>query len=110
MTHIIINAPGPGLMQEDKHDRYYLSDEELDAILPATGYAIVSTPWICTDGSSPKAYGRANHRSLASTFRKAQMLQRWLPLLVLPLNFPQRFPVLTVLRFSRLKMPSASPR
>ncbi|KAG1729162.1 hypothetical protein EDB19DRAFT_1939170 [Suillus lakei] len=29
------------LLQEDKHNRY-LSDEELDAILPATGYAIVT--------------------------------------------------------------------
>ncbi|KAL0575606.1 U2 snRNP component prp10 [Marasmius crinis-equi] len=31
----------PGFMQEDEHNRY-LSDEELDAILPATGYAIVT--------------------------------------------------------------------
>ena len=41
MTQIIINAPG--IMQEDKHN-HYLSDEELDAILPATGYAIVTPP------------------------------------------------------------------
>jgi splicing factor 3B subunit 1 len=41
MTQIIMNAPG--IMQEDKHNRY-LSDEELDAILPATGYAIVTPP------------------------------------------------------------------
>ncbi|KAG0694581.1 armadillo-type protein [Suillus ampliporus] len=41
MTQIIMNAPG--VMQEDKHNRY-LSDEELDAILPATGYAIVTPP------------------------------------------------------------------
>jgi len=34
MTQIIMNAPGS--WQEDKHNRY-LSDEELDAILPATG-------------------------------------------------------------------------
>jgi splicing factor 3B subunit 1 len=41
MTQIIMNAPG--IMQEDKHNRY-LSDEELDAILPAAGYAIVTPP------------------------------------------------------------------
>lgn len=41
MTPIIMNAPG--FMQEDKHNRY-LTDEELDAILPATGYAIVTPP------------------------------------------------------------------
>ena len=41
MTQIIMNAPG--FMQEDKHNRY-LSDEELDAVLPATGYAIVTPP------------------------------------------------------------------
>ena len=41
MVPIIMNAPG--IMMEDKHNRY-LSDEELDAVLPATGYAIVSPP------------------------------------------------------------------
>jgi splicing factor 3B subunit 1 len=41
MTQIIMNAPG--VMQEDKHNRY-LSNEELDAILPATGYAIAKAP------------------------------------------------------------------
>ncbi|KAK1221091.1 U2 snRNP component prp10 [Marasmius sp. AFHP31] len=41
MTQIIMNAPG--FMQEDKHNRF-LSDEELDAILPSSGYAIVSPP------------------------------------------------------------------
>jgi len=41
MTQITINAPG--VMQEDKHNRY-LSDEELNVILPATGYAIVTPP------------------------------------------------------------------
>ena len=41
MVPIIMNAPG--LMMEDKHNRY-LSDEELDAVLPATGYAIVAPP------------------------------------------------------------------
>ncbi|PFH51894.1 hypothetical protein AMATHDRAFT_190483 [Amanita thiersii Skay4041] len=40
-TPIIMNAPG--FMHEDKHNRY-LTDEELDAILPATGYAIVVPP------------------------------------------------------------------
>lgn len=38
---IIMNAPG--FMQEDKHNRY-LTDEELDAILPSQGYAIVTPP------------------------------------------------------------------
>ncbi|KAN0088822.1 Armadillo-type fold [Tylopilus felleus] len=41
MTQIIMNAPG--IMHEDKHNRY-LTDEELDAILPATGYVIVTPP------------------------------------------------------------------
>jgi len=41
MVPIIMNAPG--IMMEDKHNRY-LSDEELDAVLPATGYGIVSPP------------------------------------------------------------------
>jgi splicing factor 3B subunit 1 len=41
MVPIIMNAPG--LMMEDKHNRY-LSDEELDAVLPATGYTIVAPP------------------------------------------------------------------
>ncbi|KAF8892074.1 armadillo-type protein [Infundibulicybe gibba] len=41
MTPIIMNAPG--FMQEDKHNRY-LTDEELDAVLPTSGYAIVTPP------------------------------------------------------------------
>lgn len=41
MTPIIMNAPG--FMQEDKHNRY-LTDDELDAVLPAAGYAIVTPP------------------------------------------------------------------
>lgn len=41
MTPIIMNAPG--FMQEDKHNRY-LTDEELDAILPSSGYIIVTPP------------------------------------------------------------------
>ena len=41
MQPIIMNAPG--FMHEDKHNRY-LTDEELDAILPATGYGIVTPP------------------------------------------------------------------
>ncbi len=41
MVPIIMNAPG--IMQDDKNNRY-LSDEELDAVLPATGYAIVTPP------------------------------------------------------------------
>ena len=40
-TPIIMNAPG--IMHEDKHNRY-LTDEELDAILPSTGYVIVTPP------------------------------------------------------------------
>ncbi|CAL1714639.1 unnamed protein product [Somion occarium] len=38
---IIMNAPG--FMHEDKHNRY-LTDEELDAILPSSGYSIVTPP------------------------------------------------------------------
>ena len=38
---IIMNTPG--LHQDDKHNRY-LTDEELDAVLPPTGYAIVTAP------------------------------------------------------------------
>ena len=41
MVPIIMNAPG--IMMEDKHNRY-LSDEELDAVLPATGYVVVAPP------------------------------------------------------------------
>jgi len=41
MTQIIMNAPG--IMHDDKHNRY-LTDEELDAILPSTGYVIVTPP------------------------------------------------------------------
>ena len=41
MTQIIMNAPN--FMQEDKHNKF-LTDEELDAILPTTGYAIVTPP------------------------------------------------------------------
>ncbi|KAF7307565.1 Small nuclear ribonucleoprotein [Mycena indigotica] len=37
MERIIMNAPG--VMQDDKHNRY-LTDEELNIILPATGYVI----------------------------------------------------------------------
>jgi len=39
MTQIIMDAPG--VMHEDKHNCYF-SDEELDAILPATGHAIIT--------------------------------------------------------------------
>ncbi|KAG5651071.1 Splicing factor 3B subunit 1 [Sphagnurus paluster] len=41
MVPIIMNAPG--FMQEDKHNRY-LTDEELDAVLPTSGYSIVTPP------------------------------------------------------------------
>ena len=41
MEKILMNVPG--VMQEDKHNRY-LTDEELDAILPPTGYVIVTPP------------------------------------------------------------------
>ncbi|KAF7312642.1 ARM repeat-containing protein [Mycena indigotica] len=41
MERIIMNAPG--VMQDDKHNRY-LTDEELNIILPATGYVIVTPP------------------------------------------------------------------
>ena len=41
MAQIIMNAPG--VMNEDKHNRY-LTDDELNAILPQTGYFIVPPP------------------------------------------------------------------
>lgn len=41
LVPIIMNAPG--VMHDDKHNRY-LSDEELDAILPSQGYQIVTPP------------------------------------------------------------------
>ena len=41
MTPIIMNTPG--IMQDDKQNRY-LTDEELDAVLPSAGYAIVAPP------------------------------------------------------------------
>ncbi|KAJ7623334.1 armadillo-type protein [Roridomyces roridus] len=51
MVPIIMNAPG--VMQEDKHNRY-LTDEELDIILPATGYAIVTPPPGYTPSIAPR--------------------------------------------------------
>ena len=41
MVPIIMNAPG--FMQDDKHNRY-LTDDELDALLPTSGYVIVTPP------------------------------------------------------------------
>ena len=41
MVPIIMNAPG--FMQDDKHNRY-LTDDELDALLPTSGYAIITPP------------------------------------------------------------------
>ncbi|KAF9789452.1 hypothetical protein BJ322DRAFT_1042304 [Thelephora terrestris] len=41
MVQIIMNAPG--FMQDDKHN-CYLTDEELDALLPTSGYLIVAPP------------------------------------------------------------------
>src|SRR5215472_6125362 len=41
MVPIIMNAPG--FMHEDKHNRY-LTDEELDTVLPSSSYAIVMPP------------------------------------------------------------------
>ena len=41
MVPIIMNAPG--FMQDDKRNRY-LTDEELDALLPTSGYVIVAPP------------------------------------------------------------------
>ena len=41
MVPIIMNAPG--FMQDDKHNRY-LTDEELDALIPTSGYVIVAPP------------------------------------------------------------------
>ena len=57
MAQIIMNAPG--IQAEDKHNRY-LTDEELDAILPPTGYAIVPPP----PGYAPL---RAPPRNLSAT-------------------------------------------
>ena len=45
MAPIIMNAPG--FMQEDKHN-HFLSDEELDAVLPSTGYSIVTKFFRCS--------------------------------------------------------------
>ena len=41
MVPIIMNAPG--FMQDDKHNRY-LTDEELDALLPTSGHVIATPP------------------------------------------------------------------
>jgi splicing factor 3B subunit 1 len=41
MVQILMNAPG--LNQDDKHNRY-MTDEELDVLLPPTGYMIVTPP------------------------------------------------------------------
>ena len=41
MAPIIMNAPG--INHDDKHNRY-LTDEELDALLPEKGYSIVTPP------------------------------------------------------------------
>ncbi|KZV71547.1 small nuclear ribonucleo protein [Peniophora sp. CONT] len=48
---IIMSAPSFG--GEDKHNRY-LTDEELDALLPQTGYAIVSAPPGYAPATRPK--------------------------------------------------------
>jgi hypothetical protein len=45
MMLIIMNAPG--FMQVDKHN-HYLSDEELDAVLPSSGSSIVTPPPVST--------------------------------------------------------------
>ena len=45
MAPIIMNAPG--FMQEDKRNRF-LSDKELDAVLPSTGYSIVTKFFRCS--------------------------------------------------------------
>jgi splicing factor 3B subunit 1 len=41
MVPILMNAPG--LNQDDKHNRF-MTDEELDSLLPPTGYVIVTPP------------------------------------------------------------------
>lgn len=45
---IIVNTPG--IMQDDKNNRY-MTNEEFDAVLSATGYAIVTpATWLCAYG------------------------------------------------------------
>ena len=45
MALIIMNAPG--FMQEDKHN-HFLSNKELDTVLPSTGYSIVMKFFRCS--------------------------------------------------------------
>ncbi len=107
MVPIIMNAPG--IMMEDKHNRY-LSDEELDAVLPATGYAIVAPP----PGYAPLIAPRklmatpitdagGFHIQDGSDAARAALLAS------LP-NYPPKFLALVTLRFSSLRMPSTSPK
>jgi splicing factor 3B subunit 1 len=77
MTPIIMNALG--FVQEDKHN-CYLSDKELNAVLPFPGYSIITPP----PGYAPMV---APHRLMAtklvaSRSRRAPTL--WL--LLLPTN------------------------
>lgn len=51
MVPIIMNAPG--LSHDNAHNRY-LTDEELDAVLPATGYSIVPAPPGYAPSTRPK--------------------------------------------------------
>jgi hypothetical protein len=109
MVPIIMNAPG--IMMEDKHNRY-LSDEELDAVLPATGYAIVAPP----PGYAPLI---APRKLMATPITDAGGFQiqdgsdaaapPLLPLASL-LNYLPKSPALVTLRFSSPKMRSTLPK
>jgi splicing factor 3B subunit 1 len=67
MVPIIMNAPG--FMHEDKHN-HYLTDEELDAVLPPTGYAIVTPP----PGYAPMV---APRKLMASPLYTASWRNEW---------------------------------
>ena len=53
MTPIIMNAPG--INHDDKHNRY-LTDEELDALLPDKGYSIVTPPLGYAPAINPRKF------------------------------------------------------
>jgi Splicing factor 3B subunit 1 len=106
MTPIIMNAPG--FMQEDQHNRY-LTDEELDAVLPSSGYSIVTPP----PGYAPMV---ALLRKLMATpvtevggFQIQDQMQQRL-LRGLRRTCQPRFQVLETLPSSKPRMRNISPR
>jgi hypothetical protein len=86
-------------MQDDKHSRY-LTGEELGAVLPAAGYAIVTPPGYAPMMGPPKFM--ATPITEVGGSRRVPML---LQLPTSPQNFLPKFLVLVILPFSKQRMP-----